>query len=66
MEELINELALRYDKSPELIEKIVRSQFKFVLDTMEEGELESVHLHYLGKWAVKPRFCKIEKHEIDR
>lgn len=60
MEELYNILASKYKVDPEIIEKIVRSEFLFVKDTMEIGELESVHLHFLGKFGVKPRYSKIE------
>ena len=65
MEELINILAAKFNRSPELIEKIVRSQFRFVRDTIEEGELESVHLHHLGKFCVKPRFTKNKNYDAD-
>ena len=63
MEELINILAVKFNRSPELIEKIIRSQFKFTADTMEEGGLESVHLHHLGKFACKPRFFKVKEYD---
>lgn len=65
MEELINKISAQMNLSPELVEKIVRSEFKFVLDTIEEGELESVHLHHLGKWAVKARYCQIKDYDKD-
>lgn len=64
MEELINILAAKHNMSAELIEKIVRSEFKFVQDTIEMGELESVHLHHLGKFAVKPRYVTIDYDKI--
>ena len=63
MEEIINQLVVKYNKDYETINKIVRSQFNFVMDTMEEGGLESIHLHHLGKWAVKARYNKIEDGE---
>ena len=58
MNDIIKQLAVRYNLSEELVNKIVRSQFEFVKDTMEVGELESVHLHYLGKFAIKPNRLK--------
>lgn len=64
MEELINILAVKYNMNPELIEKLVRSEFKFVQDTIERGELESVHLHHLGKFCVKPRYVTIDYDKI--
>lgn len=54
MDNIIKKLAAKYDMSEEIIEKAVRSQFNFVASTMQQGEFESVHLHYLGKFAVKP------------
>lgn len=38
----------------EIVNKAVRSQFRFVKDVMESGNLQSVHLPYFGKIAVKP------------
>ena len=54
LEKVITDIAVRNELDWNLVEKIVRSQFKFVADTIEQGEFESVHLHYLGKFAVKP------------
>lgn len=53
--DISKELTIKYDLSEELIEKVIRSQFEFIKDTMEEGEFKSVHLHYLGKFCVKPK-----------
>lgn len=58
MEKIINQLSIKYKIDPEIIEKVIRSEFNFVKDTIERGELESVHLHHLGKFGVKPRFFK--------
>lgn len=38
---------------PEVVEKIIRSQFLFVKDTMEHGEYETIMLAKLGKFACK-------------
>lgn len=61
MEKIIKIIAAKYNIDPEIVEKAVRSEFRFVKDTMEEGELESVHLHYFGKFAVKGRYCVIKE-----
>lgn len=53
--DISKELTVKYDLSEEIIERIIRSQFEFIKDTMEEGEFKSVHLHYLGKFAIKPK-----------
>lgn len=38
---------------PDIVEKAIRTQFEFVKETMESGELRSIQLQYLGKFAVK-------------
>lgn len=59
MAEIINDasrqLAVKYNLPEELIERVIRSQFEFIKDTMEKGEYESVHLHHFGKFCVKPK-----------
>lgn len=65
MDKIYKILADKYKLDSEVIEKIVRSEFLFVKDTIEQGELESVHLHHLGKWGVKPRYSKVELEEED-
>lgn len=56
--DLIKQLSVKYNLSEDIIEKVIRSQFEFVKDTMEEGEFKSVHLHYFGKFCVKPNRLK--------
>ena len=65
MEIQIKKLAAKYNLSEDIIEKIVRSQFNFVKDTIEEGSFESVHLHYFGKFACKARYCIKEYEETE-
>lgn len=50
--EIIQSLATKYSLPKDKIEKIVRSQFKFLHDTIAEGSLETVRLTYFGKWYV--------------
>ena len=58
---IITKLSTIYNIDSEVVEKVVKSQFRFVKDTIEQGELQSVHLHYLGKFAVYPnRIKKLE------
>lgn len=58
---IITKLSTIYNIDAEVVEKVVKSQFRFVKDTIEQGELQSVHLHYLGKFAVYPnRIKKLE------
>lgn len=54
MEKIIDLLVLKYNLSEDLINKIVRSEFLFVKDTIEQGDNQSVHLQYLGKFGIKP------------
>ena len=38
-----------------VVESIVKSQFKFVQDRIEEGECAKVRLHHFGVFKVKPK-----------
>lgn len=58
MQELIKEISGKLDIDEEVVEKVVRSQFRFVRDVMEAGEKDSVMIHYFGKFAVKPNRFK--------
>lgn len=53
-DDIINYLSTKYNIDKEVVEKAVRTEFKFVKDTMEQGELEPVHLQSFGKFAIKP------------
>lgn len=54
MENLIKKIAGKLEIDEEIIEKAIRTQFRFIAETMQEGNFESVHLHFLGKFAVRP------------
>ena len=58
IDKIVKTLAAKYKLDEDIIEKIIRSQFNFVASTMQEGEFQSVHLHYLGKFCVKPNSLK--------
>jgi len=53
--ELIEQLAKEYDLPVFVVESIVKSQFKFVQDKMEEGKCAKVRLHHFGVFKVKPK-----------
>lgn len=53
-EKIIQEIAKELGISPNLVQKIVKSQFEFVKLKMEEGAFETVKLPYFGKFHVKP------------
>lgn len=55
MQEIINKISAELDIHPDLVEKAVRAQFEFVKEIMEIGDMRSVQLQYLGKFAVKPK-----------
>jgi len=55
MDKIVKKLAAKYNLDEDVIEKIIRSEFNFVANTMQEGNFESVHLHHFGKFCVKPR-----------
>ncbi len=53
-ETIIEEISKELGISKELVNKIKRSQFKYVSDIMIKGEFETVKLPYFGKFTVKP------------
>lgn len=57
-DKIISILSAKYNLDPEIIERVIRSEFQFVKDTMEQGEFESVRLHHLGVFGVKPKRLK--------
>lgn len=59
--EIIDELAVKYKLAPHIIERIVKSQFRFVAHVMRSKTLEPVRLHHLGVFGVKPGKLKYLK-----
>lgn len=55
MDKVVKLLADKYNLSEDIVEKVIRSEFGFVANTMSEGKYKSVRLHYLGIWGVKPK-----------
>jgi len=53
--ELIEILAKKYELPFFVVESIVKSEFKFVQNRMEEGNCAKVRLHHLGVFKVKPK-----------
>jgi|TARA_R110001606_G_scaffold158423_2_gene302183 nucleoid DNA-binding protein len=63
--ELIQQLAEEYDLPTFVVESIVKSQFKFVQNKMEEGECAKVRLHHFGVFKVKPKRLYIMNKDTD-
>ena len=55
MEEIIKQLAKEYELPEPVIESIVRSQFKFVCDKMQDDECLRIRLHHFGVFKIKPK-----------
>lgn len=53
MEEVVKKLARKYGLSVFEIEHIIKTQFRFVKQTMEQGYFKSVRLKHLGLFIVK-------------
>jgi nucleoid DNA-binding protein len=53
--DLIEQLADKYDLPPYVVESIVRSEFRFVQNRIEEGNCAKVRLHHFGVFKVKPK-----------
>ena len=54
MDSIIDKVSAELDLDYEIVEKVVRSQFRFTKDVMESGEMKSVMMPYFGKFAIKP------------
>ena len=52
---LIDLLAEKYALPAFVVESIVKSQFKFVQEKMQQGECAKVRLHHFGVFKVKPK-----------
>ncbi len=65
MDEIIKEVAEQLNLPETLVEKVLKSQFLFVKECMENKS--NVHLAYLGKFVIKPgRVYKIKQNEEAR
>ena len=53
MEEIVKKLAKKYGLSTFEVEHIVKTQFRFVKQTIEQGDFKSVRLKHLGLFTVK-------------
>jgi nucleoid DNA-binding protein len=62
--EIVNEIAKELGQPPHVIERIVRHQFKFLMEQMSEGKYQNVRLHHLGVFGVKAgRLYKLGKND---
>ena len=61
MEKIIKKLAKRYNLSAFEIEEIIKSQFRFLKETVEEGEFKSLRIKHLGLFTVKKNRFKYYK-----
>lgn len=52
--EIYNNLSKEFGIPPHIIEKITKSQFRYVAHVMRSKTLEPIRLHHLGVFAVKP------------
>ena len=62
IDQIIAKLAAELNQPEEVVEKVIRSQFDFIANTMREGKAESVRLHYFGIFGVKQK----AKERIDK
>jgi nucleoid DNA-binding protein len=65
MDNIIKQVAEDLNLPEAVVEKILKSQFSFVKECMENKS--NVHLAYLGKFVIKPgRVYKIKQNEEAR
>ena len=57
-EEIIADLAIKYNLTIEEIEDIIGHQFKFVSMVIQKGDFDTVRLPYLGKFTVNKNRVK--------
>ena len=50
---IIKRIAKKYEIPKEVIEFIVRSQFRYVAHIIAQGEGEAVRLQYLGRFKIR-------------
>lgn len=53
--DLVEQLAKKYNLPEFVVESIIKSEFKFVQDKIEEGNCDKVRLHHFGVFKVKPK-----------
>lgn len=64
VEDIVEELSVRYKISKNKVYKAVFSQYKFVAKIMKEGNYESVRVRKWGLYHVKPyRLKKMKEYE---
>tara|TARA_R100000781_G_C4069404_1_gene123937 strand:+ start:246 stop:443 length:198 start_codon:yes stop_codon:yes gene_type:complete len=65
MDRVIKKLAEEYNLPEQVIESIVRSQFKFVCDKMQDDECLKIRLHHFGVFKIKPKRLYVINGEIE-
>tara|TARA_Y100001968_G_C19379363_1_gene729438 strand:+ start:1314 stop:1511 length:198 start_codon:yes stop_codon:yes gene_type:complete len=65
MDRIIKKLAEEYNLPEQVIESIVRSQFKFVCDKMQDDECLKIRLHHFGVFKIKPKRLYVINGEIE-
>jgi len=61
VDKIIKKLAKKYSISEFKIDLIVKSQFKLLKDTIEQGNFETVRAKHIGMFAVKKNRFKYYK-----
>ena len=65
MDRIIKKLAEEYNLPEQVIESIIRSQFKFVCDKMQDDECLKIRLHHFGVFKIKPKRLYVINGEIE-
>jgi len=61
MDKIVKALAKKYNLTAFEVEQIVKSQFSFIKNVIEEGDFKSVRLKHLGLFTVKKNRLKYYK-----
>ncbi len=55
IDNIIKQLAIKYNLTEAVVDKIINIQFKFLVKEIESRELNPIMLQHIGKWYVPIR-----------
>ncbi len=54
IDNIVKQLALKYNLSEIIVDRIITSQFKYTAKEIESGEFNNIMLQHIGKFCMKP------------
>lgn len=65
VDDISENIAKELNLSPHKVREVNRVQWKFLLDTIQSGTFDPVHIIYLGKWHKNKRYDNPKKYKKD-